>query len=225
MPLNGAAALINWSDVAPENRHAYYEWHNRENTQRTIALPGAIRVRRFMAVDADRDLFTCCEVENIDAITGPAYLAKVSTPSPLTKATTKLIENAIRGIARVGFSTGPALGGCVLTLRLDADPERAPALREYLASALPQVVAMSGMVGGHYFESDMPASTYVNPERVGRPTEVPPWAILIEGVSIEAVCAARAAILTDAALLRNGARGPIIAGTYRNEITVDKPAS
>ena len=81
---------------------------------------------------------------------------------------------------------------------------------------------MPGMVGAHYFESDMPASLYVSPERQGRPTAVPPWAIVIEGVSIESVGAAGKALLSDDALLAHGAKGPIIRGTYRNEIMLTK---
>ena len=27
----GQAVMVNWSDVAPEHRHAYYEWHSREH--------------------------------------------------------------------------------------------------------------------------------------------------------------------------------------------------
>lgn len=224
MPLAGKAAIINWSDVAPEDRHAFYEWHNRENVLRTIGLPGTLRVRRFAAVDADRDFFTCCEVADIGVITGPDYHAKVSNPSPLTKATTRVIKNAIRGLANVGFSTGSTFGGCLLTLRLDAEPGREQALRDFLVATLPAVVEQPGMLAGHFFESDMPASLYVSPERQGRPTAVPPWAIVIEGVSTEAARAAGAALLPDAALLAHGARGPIVRGTYRNEILVTKPS-
>jgi len=223
MPLAGTAAIINWSDVAPEDRHAYYEWHNRENVLRTISLPGTRRVRRFIAVDADRTFFTCCEVDDLGVITGPDYLAKVSSPSALTKATTKVLKNAIRGLARVGLSVGPALGGSVLTLRFDVAAGRADDMRDELATVLPAVVAMPGMVGGHYFESDMPASLYVSPERQGRPTAVPPWAIVIEGVSLEAVLAAGDLLLPDRVLEGYGAVGPIARGTYLNEITVTRP--
>lgn len=222
MPLAGRAAIINWSDVAVADRHTYYEWHNRENVLRTIGLPGAQRVRRFIAVEADRDFFTCCEVDDLGVITGPDYLAKVSSPSPLTRLATKVIRNAIRGLARVGLSVGPALGGVVLTLRLDAPAEAAEGLRGFLRDVLPKAVAMPGMVGAHWFESDMPASLYVSPERQGRPTAVPPWAIVIEGVSLDAVVAAGDALLGDDALLRHGAQGPVARGTYRNEITVAK---
>lgn len=222
MPLAGKAVMINWSDVALADRHAYYEWHNREHMQGTIALPGAQRVRRFIAVNADRDLYTCCEVDDLGVVTGEAYNAKVARSSPLTRATTKLIKNAIRGLAHVKVSLGPGLGGSVLTLRLDAEAGHETELGDYLATALSRAVVMPEVVGGHYFVSDMPASSYMSTERQGRPTAVPPWAVMLEGVHLEAVEAACNALFSDAVLLQHGAKGPIVRGTYLNEITVAK---
>ena len=52
--LAGKAVMVNWSDVAPENRHAYYEWHSCEHMLGRVALPGFVRGRRYIAAQASR---------------------------------------------------------------------------------------------------------------------------------------------------------------------------
>ena len=84
MPLAGKAVMINWSDVSPEDRPAYYEWHNREHMPGAMDLPGFQRGRRYIAVDADRDFFNCYEVDDLGVLTGTAYRTKVNNPSELT---------------------------------------------------------------------------------------------------------------------------------------------
>jgi hypothetical protein len=69
--LAGKAVMVNWSDVAPEHRHAYYEWHCREHMVGRVALPGFIRGRRYIAARASRDFLVCYEVE----ASGPSLAA------------------------------------------------------------------------------------------------------------------------------------------------------
>ena len=84
--LAGKAVMINWSDVAPEHRPAYYEWHSREHMVGRVAIPGYQRGRRYLAVRAQRDFLVLYEVDDLAVVTGPDYLAKANQPSPLTLA-------------------------------------------------------------------------------------------------------------------------------------------
>src|SRR5687768_12512756 len=120
--LAGKAVMINWSDVAPEHRHAYYEWHCREHMVGRVAIPGFIRGRRYIAAEASRDFLVCYEVEDIDVLTSKAYMAKANAPSALTRRTSAFVKNATRGLARVKATLGVGTGGCALTLRFDAAP-------------------------------------------------------------------------------------------------------
>src|SRR5258708_1103511 len=43
--LAGRGVMINWSDVAPEHRPAYYEWHSREHMVGRVGIPGVCRGR------------------------------------------------------------------------------------------------------------------------------------------------------------------------------------
>jgi hypothetical protein len=217
----GQAVMVNWSDVAPEHRHAYYEWHCREHMVGRVALPGFVRGRRCIASKASRDFLVWYEVESIDVLTSKAYLDKANAPSELTRRTTPFIKNSTRGLARVRKSLGVGIGGCVLTLRFDARPGSEAELENQLESkALPAIAEIPEITGAHFCVADMEASTIVPVERQGRPTSIPRWIVLVEGVSLEAVNAAADAHLSD--LSRHGSTDSIERDTYTLQIMVTK---
>lgn len=221
--LAGQAVMINWSDVAAEHRHAYYEWHSREHMVGRVAIPGFKRGRRYIAANASRDFLVCYEVENIDVLTSKAYLDKANAPSALTQRTTPFVRNSTRGLARVRRSLGIGTGGFALTLRFDPQAAREEALERFLTSdALPRVVEIPEITGAHFCVADMEASTIVPVEREGRPTTVPNWIVIIEGVSLEAVNGACDAQLSAEALQRHGCNESIQRDTYSLQIIVTK---
>ena len=98
--LFGEAVMVNWSDVAEQHRHAYYEWHSREHMVGRVAIPGFRRGRRYIAAQASRDFLVCYEVANVGVLTSEAYLKKANAPSELTRATTPFVKNSSRRCAR-----------------------------------------------------------------------------------------------------------------------------
>lgn len=225
MALAGQAVMVNWLDVAPEDRPKYYAWHNREHLASVVTIPGFQRGRRHIAVSADRTFFTCYEVDDLNVLTGADYRARVNNPSATTKATSHVTRNAVRALANVKLSLGKTQGACVLTLRLDPQKGRESELETYLMrEALPHVVEMPEMVGAHFFVADMPASTYVSKEREGRQTTVPNWMIMIEGITLEMLEPACAEYLSEAALQKHGAEN-IVKGTFRLQISSSKMPS
>jgi hypothetical protein len=217
----GQAVMVNWSDVAEEHRHAYYEWHCREHMVGRVALPGFVRGRRCIAAEASRDFLVWYEVESVDVLKSKAYLDKANAPSELTRRTTPFIKNSSRALARVRKSLGVGTGGCVLTLRFDARPGAEAGLEHHLvAEALPAVAEIPEITGAHFCVADMEASTIVPVERQGRPTAIPRWIVLVEGVTLESVNAAADAYLSD--LPRHGSVGPIERDTYTLQIMVTK---
>ena len=219
--LAGQAVMINWSDVAVENRHAYYEWHCREHMVGRVALPGFVRGRRYIAAKASRDFLVCYEVEDIGALTSKAYSDKANAPSELTRRTSRYVVNASRALARVRASLGIGTGGCALTLRFDVRPGSESELEQHLVStALPALAAIPEITGAHFLVADVEASSVVPVERQGRPTEIPRWIVFVEGVSLEAVNAACDAHLS--ALSQHGCTGTIQRDTYTLQIMVTK---
>src|SRR5918992_5422219 len=162
----GQAVMVNWSDVAPAHRHAYYEWHCREHMVGRVALPGFIRGRRCIAANASRDFLVWYEVESVDVLKSKAYLDKANAPSELTRRTTPFIKGSSRGLARVRHTLGIGTGGCALTLRFDAAPgEEAQLERHLVSEALPPLAAIPEITRPHFCVADLEASTIIPVER------------------------------------------------------------
>jgi hypothetical protein len=219
--LAGKAVMVNWSNVAPEHRHAYYDWHSREHMVGRVAIPGFIRGRRYIAAQASRDFLVCYEVQDIGVLTSKAYFDKANAPSELTRRTTPFVKNASRALAAVRHTLGIGTGGCALTLRFDAKPgEEARLERHLVAEALPPLAEIAEITGAHLCIADVAASSVVPVERQGRPTTVPRWIVIVEGVTCDAVNAACDAHL--GALDRHGCALPIERDTYRLQIMVTR---
>ena len=222
--LLGQAVMVNWSDVAEADRAEYYAWHGPEHMVGRVSLPGFLRGRRFLAQRASRDILVLYEVDSIEVLKGADYLAKANSPSPLTQRTTKLIHNSARALACVRMTLGIGLGGVVLTLRFEAEDHKAEALERYLAEkALVRVSQMPGIVGAHLCIADKEVSSIVPAERHGRPTTIPNWIVIIEGISIASLERACDEQLDSEVLLSNGAMPQIERDTYSHQLLVLKP--
>jgi hypothetical protein len=215
MALLGKAVMINWSDVPPEHRAEYYAWHDREHMQGRLRVPGFHRGRRHLALAADRDIFNLYEVEDLAVLTSGAYAALTENPSEATRRVGTFIVNAFRALAHVRYTSGVGIGGFVHTLRFDSAPGAERTLGELLRGrALPAAVGRPGVVAAHWCVADQAASTVVTAERRGRPTAVPRWSIIVEGVCAEALRDAVSGALPDEALREAGAAGAIAHGSY-----------
>jgi hypothetical protein len=224
--LAGQAVMINWSDVAPEHRQAYYEWHSREHMVGRVAIAGYQRGRRYIAARAQRDFLVLYEVDDLSVVTGPDYLAKANKPSPLTLRTTPFVKNSVRGLAKVRASLGIGTGGYALTLRFDPRDGAEDGLSRYLIDdALPGIASRPDITGAHLLVADKAASGMVPVERQGRPTAIPNWIVVIEGVALEAVDSACDAHLSDQLLKQHGSADTIARDTYALQIMVARPGA
>ena len=220
--LAGQAVMVNWSNVAAEHRSAYYHWHGNEHMVGRLAIPGYNRGRRFAAVEASRDFLVLYEVDDIAVVTGAEYLAKANNPSALTQATTPFIKDSARALAVVRRSLGIGQGGFMLTVRFDAATAGTAALDAFVRNALEEAARMPGVVGAHFCVADMAASRIVPLERQGRPTSVPAWIVLLEGITLDALASAGDRCFSRRSMLEHGAQAAIERDTYAVQITVTK---
>ena len=222
--LLGKGMMINWADVAPEHRAAYYEWHSREHMLGRVRIDGFQRGRRYRAVNAQRDFLNFYEVDDIAVLTGPGYLAKANAPSALTQRTTPFVKNSVRGMARVKKSLGIGIGGYALTLRFGPVDGASENLERHLDGALTKLAEIPEIAGAHLLIADPAASAVVPVERKDRPTIIPKWIVVLEGVSIEALDSACDAHLTGESLRAHGCTAPIDRETFVLQLLVTKPA-
>lgn len=221
--LAGQAVMINWSDVAVEHRHAYYQWHSREHMVGRVGLSGFHRGRRYVAIDAQRDFLILYELTGVDVLASEAYLAKANAPSELTRLTTPHVKNAIRGLTRVQSTFGIGVGGAALTLRFSPLAGRESQVARYFDEvALPQLANEPQFTGAHRLMTDREASGVMTAERKGRPTAVPDWVVVVEAVDVEYLRAACDTLLAPARLAAEGVADPVQYDYYRLQIMVAK---
>ena len=216
--LAGKAAIGIWNGIAPEGRAEFYAWHVREHIPERIGIPGFCRGRRYVAVDAQTHpaYFTLYEVETFEVLQGPDYAARLNAPTAWTRVATGYFRDTARALAHVLDSGGPGMGGCLLTVRFDADPNSAAQLMALTRATLEQ----PRVCGAHLCRADLEKSDVRTAESKDRTDiEAPPaWFILVEATDPEAL----AGLLPIEVLVEAGGTGPFHRGVYQLEFVRDR---
>lgn len=227
MSILGKGAVAIWHDIAPEGREEFYAWHGGEHMAERVGIPGFIRGRRYIAIEADLEFFNLYETEDADVVRGPDYRARLDSPTPWTMATVRHFRSVARALAEVVASRGSADGGLIATLRFDlADGSLAPA--ELAECLLPDLCETAGIAAAHLLAADMSASGEGNAEQRARGSAnaVPRHALLVEGWGDEApFMAAVHEALSLERLRPLGCVEPLSLGFYRHQITLTAPST
>lgn len=226
MSLAGEGAVAIWHDIVPEGRQEFYDWHGREHMPERVGIPGFLRGRRFVAIEADLEFFNLYEALSVEVLKGQDYAARVDAPTPWTLAAVRHFRSVARAICRVTYSAGPAQGGLVATLRYDA-PDAAAHEAALLRGLIPELLAKPGIAGLHLLAADAEASGIATAEQTARgvANSVPRRMLVLEGWGDEAdfVRLAKAELTADK-LDAAGGQGPYSLGLYRHQITRTKTA-
>src|SRR3954451_2263422 len=137
--MRGAGFLAIWSDIEPAALADYRHWLTREHTTERVTTKGFLGVRVFRADRPDVNrFFILYELEAPEVLDGPAYLARLNTPTPWSQRIMPQLGNFIRGggvmIARAGRGEGATISALRIP-QLPDDPQQ-------LATAL---VALDGI--------------------------------------------------------------------------------
>lgn len=228
MSLAGEGAVAIWHDIAPEGRAEFYAWHGQEHMPERVGIPGFLRGRRYVAIEADLEFFNLYEAITVETLKSQDYTARVNAPTPWTLSAVKHFRSVARSICRVAHSAGPAQGGLIATLRYDVPEGGAQAHRDALLRRfIPDLLDKPGVAGVHLLVADAEASGVATAEQKARgvANAVPRWVLLLEGWGDEAdfVTLAKQE-LSPASLGSIGGEGPYSLGLYRHQITRTKTA-
>jgi hypothetical protein len=224
MALLGRAVLTFSNDVAAGHESDWTEWHDREHVPERLAIPGFLRLRRYVALGPGPRFFFFYETEDAGVLQSPAYLERLSQPTPWTRACIAHIRNNMRTVCRVTTTLGRGIGGVMAVVQTGPAPERADDLRRWLVdTGLPGALARPGIVGAHLAESDAEATATRTEEKrlLPTPDALARWLVLVEGVDRAAVEAAGAARLLPELLHRHGAAGAVTVGLYQLDLVMD----
>ena len=227
MSIVGDGAVAIWHDIAPEGREEFYAWHGREHMPERVGIPGFLRGRRFVAIDADLEFFNLYETRDIDVVKGEDYRARLNNPTPWTLSTVRHFRSVARALSAVAFSSGASDGGLVATLRYEVPDEGANDHRTTMVDAfLPALADRQEVAGVHMLIADLGASGEGNEEQRARGArnDVPRYVLIAEGWGDEQpfVSALRDA-LSSTALESAGVRSSPTLGFYRHQITLSSP--
>jgi hypothetical protein len=211
--LAGEAVVAIWNGIAEAGRAQFYDWHLHEHIPERVGIPGFLRGRRYIAIDAAThpEFFTLYEAATMQVLQGHDYTDRLNAPTPWTKSATAHFQDTARALARVLDSSGPGMGGVMLTLRFAATPDATTTIADLVRAAgrAPRIT------GAHLCRADDDASGATTAESKGR-TDIqapPSWFALIEATD----AAALATTLPDTTLQTAGAHGPIHRGLYQLE--------
>lgn len=226
MSLAGEGAVAIWHDIAPEGRGEFYAWHGQEHMPERVGIPGFLRGRRYVAIEADLEFFNLYEALSVETLKSQDYTARVNAPTPWTLNAVKHFRSVARSICRVSHTAGRGQGGLMATLRYDVPGGGAAVHRgALLRRVIPDLLEKPGVAGVHVLVADAEASGVATAEQQARgvANAVPRWVLLLEGWGDEDDFVALAKEeLTPARLDGIDLSAPSSLGLYRLQITRTK---
>jgi hypothetical protein len=154
MALIGRGVLAIWNGIAARAEDEFVAWHVREHIPERVGLPGFLRGRRYVAVDADPKYFNFYEAETPGAFSSTEYKARLNAPTDWTRRVVSDFTDTSRTVCRVAWSLGIGEGGWIEAITLETDLDAVQfgaALHSGLRDA---VSAVPGIAGIHLLEGE-----------------------------------------------------------------------
>lgn len=213
MALLGDAALAMWWDMAPSMRAEFQDWHTHEHFPERLALPGFQRGSRWRATEGD-GFFVLYELAQYDALTSPAYQARLNAPTPWSTKLMPHHSGMVRSQSRVRASHGGVTAAHALTVRLSPTPAAAQAFDDHLRALLAALAQRPGLVGAHLLRTDTPAIAPTTEQKIRGNDRAADWICLITGYDATALRALADGALSAPALQAAGAQPGAVSGLY-----------
>ena len=118
-PTYARGVLGIWNDVASESEAFYERWYMGEHFPERLSVPGFLRGRRYLAINADCKYFTFYDLESTDVLFSEAYLARLNAPSAWTQSMMRSWGSMFRTVCERVRRKGDAVGGFAAVARWD----------------------------------------------------------------------------------------------------------
>jgi hypothetical protein len=107
--------LAIWNDREDSVADVYERWYLSEHLPERLAVPGFLAARRYEARKGSPRFFTFYDVQSPAVLSSEDYLARLASPSPLTREVMANFRNMMRtACLSIHRSPGAAVGGCVV---------------------------------------------------------------------------------------------------------------
>ena len=153
-------------DVAAEAVDEHDDWHTHEHLPERLAIPGFLRGTRWLAIEGAPRYAVLYEVESLETLASPAYLARLNDPTPWTTRTMPHYRGMTRGLCTVAASAGAGQGPFALLVRLEpaagAEARLDAFLRREIVATLP---TRPGLGSAHLLKAEL-AAPMTNEQRI-----------------------------------------------------------
>jgi hypothetical protein len=210
MPLAGKGMLLTSMDIDPSDEAEFNRWYDREHLEERVAIEGFLEARRYVAHQGSPKYLCLYSTVTFDVLDGPAYRAKLASPTDWSKRTMARFKNMIRAVARVTVSRGQGRGAALGILRLRPSAGGEDRLRATLREGF-DPEQLDGIISMHLIESDPVLSKPITDDPSAPNPGAGDWFVLIDGTHVNAISATIAARFTGSAF-EQGIR--ISAGSY-----------
>ncbi len=203
MTVSGAGALGVWHNVAEGQESALDAWYDREHHAERIAIPGFLRARRYVNLGQGPRTFSRYDVVDVGVLASAPYLAALDGPSPWSQRMFPHYRGTVRGAFEVKGRRGSADGDVVATLRFPSDPSEATDTSMTAGASLLDALAEApGVLRAEAWLVNARVTSAKTLEKALRTTAdaCPPWALVIDGSSAEALQAALTQVVPEPTL-------------------------
>lgn len=217
MTLFGEGFIAIWSDIREEGLETFYAWHDNEHVLERVGIPGFLRGRRYVAVDAPVRFFMCYETVSPEVQVGTDYLNRLNDPTPWTRQAIPYFYNTTRSLTRKIFSQAKGDGAELVAAGIDAPGPALGELRRLLFGRhFSELYLDHGIAGVHWCETNRAGSTIETAEKKGRSVGVCDAVLLVESSRPGPVRAARDRLAAALAAVA-GVSTPVPLGHWRLE--------
>lgn len=224
MPLAGRAVLAIWNGIAPEAEAEFVAWHVREHIPERVGLPGFLRGRRYVAVDAKPKYFNFYETEHLTDLSSQAYQTRLDAPTPWTRSVVAHFTDTSRTICNVELSLGQGDGGAIMPIKFGVSGSNDACLRLIEQNLAPELIGHAGIVGVHVLRGDDEASRRPTQEMRLRSAadDVADWILMVEAARPETLLGLRTGAASRSAFEALGAVREAAPGVYAVQFTLSK---
>jgi hypothetical protein len=222
MAMLGSGVLAIWNGMKSGFEDEFTRWHIREHIPERVGLPGFLRGRRYVAVDAHPKFFNFYETQTTADLVSTAYQNRLNNPTPWTLATVKEFTDTSRTVCDVVSSQGLGCGTFVETIEFDMGPANADHAKDF-KHILDEVLNLDGIVATHLMRGQSGQNQPMTEEKKlrGVPDQEVAWLILVEGIDSHVLVDNRKSTLTGERLEMLGAV-KIKRGLYRMQYMLGK---
>ena len=183
-------------------------WHSREHLPERVAIPGFLRARRCVTLEAGLPTyFVLYELKDAEILTSPAYLARLNQPTPWTAKTMGSVRALSRTLCRVAASHGDGVGAHLMAVRLTPQASRIQELQARLDDLLAKLAQEPGLVGAHLLQREQAVARPDTIERQLRRHQdgFVDWVVVVEGYDATALGTSVKQLLSAVSLEQHGA--------------------